>query len=222
MYRSIIYKEWIKTQKFIWLLLAVLTVLGIYSFMEIFEGIRMIGKVAYWESVIQKDTALFPYFRHIPLFGGFLLAITQYLPELQNKRLKLTLHLPLNETRIVSLMLGYGFAVLSLLLFITLPALLLGLSRSFTTEIVHAAFWNILPWFIAGPAAYLLTAWICFEPLWKLRIPNIIASMYALSVFLIGAKSGSYQPFIPYLAAFVAVAFSFPFYSVIRFKEGIQ
>jgi hypothetical protein len=222
MYRSIIYKEWIKTQKFIWLLLAVFLTLGIYSFMKIYEGVRLTGMVAYWETIIQKDTTLFPYFKYVPLLSGFLLAIIQYLPELQYKRLKLTLHLPLNENKIVALMLGYGFFVLSLFFFITLPVLLLGLSRYFTLEIVYAVLWNILPWFIAGWAAYLLTAWVCLEPLWKLRIPNIIAGMCALSFFFIGAKSGAYQPFIPCLTVFVIIAFSFSFYSVIRFKEGIQ
>lgn len=222
MYQSIVYKEWIKTQKIIWLLLAVFLGAGIYSFMKIAEEVRLAGMVAYWEAIIQKDTTLLPYFKYLPLLSGFLLAITQYLPELQNKRLKLTLHLPLKESRILSVMLLYGFSVSALLLGFTLPALLLGLSRYFTSEIICAVFWNILPWFIAGWMAYLLTAWICLEPLWKLRIPGIIAGICTLSFFFIQAKSGAYQPFVPYLIVCIFLAFSFSFYSVARFKEGIQ
>jgi hypothetical protein len=222
MYQSIVYKEWIKTRKIIWLLLAVFLVSGIYSFMKIAEGIRLTGTAAYWEAVIQKDTPLFPYFKYLPLLSGFLLGITQYFPELQYKRLKLTLHLPLNETGIISVMLLYGFSVIGALLLFTLPALLLGLSSLFPGEIVYAAFWNILPWFIAGWVTYLLTAWVCLEPLWKRRIANVIAGICALSFFFINAKSGAYQPFVPCLAAFVLLAFSFSFHSVMRFKEGIQ
>ncbi|MDR2086702.1 MAG: hypothetical protein LBP72_05955 [Dysgonamonadaceae bacterium] len=222
MYQSIVYKEWIKTQKVIWLLLAVFLGLGIYSFMKIAEDVRLTGTAAYWEAIIQKDISLFPFFKYAPLLSGFLLGITQYLPELQYKRLKLTLHLPLNENRILSLMLLYGFSVAGLLQFLTLSGLLLGLSFLFTTEIVYVVFWKLLPWFIAGWAAYLLTAWVCLEPLWKRRISNMIAGICVLSFFFIQSKSGAYQPFIPYLATFVLIAFSFPFYSVMRFKEGIQ
>ncbi|MDR1437036.1 MAG: hypothetical protein LBI65_02840 [Candidatus Symbiothrix sp.] len=222
MYQSIVYKEWIKTQKIIWLLLAAFLSAGFYSFLKIAGEIRLTGMVAYWEAIIQKDTALLPYFKYLPLLGGFLTAIAQYIPELQYKRLKLTLHLPLNENRIVSVMLLYGFSVTGLLILFTLPGLLLGLSLYFPPEIVCAAFWNILPWFIAGWMTYLLTAWICLEPLWKLRIPGAVAGICALSLFFIDAKSGAYRPFIPYLAGCIVLAFSFSFYSVARFKEGIQ
>jgi hypothetical protein len=222
MYKSLIYKEWIKTQKAILLLLFVFLGIGIYSFMKITEAIRLLGMVNYWESIIQKDITLFPYFKYLALSGGVLLAITQYVPELQYKRLKLTLHLPLNETKILSIMLYYGFSVILLFILITLPALLFGLSIYFPAEIVWAAYYNMLPWFLAGLAAYLTTSWICLEPQWKQRVMNAIPGICAVSYFFIAAKSGAYQPFLPYLAGFIIIAFFFSFYSTIRFKEGVQ
>jgi hypothetical protein len=156
------------------------------------------------------------------LLAGVLVAITQYVPELQFKRLKLTLHLPLDENKIVSTMLLYGFGVVLLLSFVTLSLLLLGLSNSFPAEIVGASFQQSLPWFLAGPAAYLIAAWICLEPQWKQRVLNTIPGIIALSFFFLKAKSGAYQPFDPYLTGLVIIAFSFAFYSTTRFKEGIQ
>jgi hypothetical protein len=190
--------------------------------MKIMEAIRLIGMVNYWESIIAKDISLFPYFEYLPLLSGALLAITQYVPELQYKRLKLTLHLPLNETKILLTMLCYGISIILLFILIILPVLLLGLSIYFPAEIVHAAFYRILPWFLAGLAAYLITSWVCLEPQWKQRILNGIPGISALSYFIISTKSGSYQPFIPYLLGFVIIAFFFSFYSTIRFKEGVQ
>jgi hypothetical protein len=190
--------------------------------MKISEGVRGTGMVAYWESIIQKDAVLFPYFEYLPLLAGILLAITQYVPELQFKRLKLTLHLPLGENKILLTMLLYGFGVVLLFVLVTLPVLLLGLSRHFPGEIVYASCGNLLPWFLAGLASYLLASWICLEPQWKQRILNAIPGICVLSFFLMRAKSGAYQPLDPYLAGFVVVAFFFAFYSTARFKEGVQ
>jgi hypothetical protein len=190
--------------------------------MKINEGIRSLSMVAYWESFIQKDGSFFPYFEYLPLLLGVLLAITQYVPELQFKRLKLTLHLPLNENKIMLTMLAYGVGVVLLFVLITLPLLLLGLSQSFPPEIVWAAFQNVLPWFLAGFVSYLVAAWICIEPQWKQRILNAIPGICLLSFFFIHAKSGAYQPFDPYLIGAVIVVSFFAFYSTTRFKEGVQ
>jgi hypothetical protein len=222
MIQSIIYKEWIKTRKTIGLLAAVFLGAGVFSFMKINEGIRAAGMVAYWETIIQKDAVLFPYFEYLPLLAGLLLAITQYVPELQFKRLKLTLHLPLSESKILLTMLIFGFGVVFLFVVLTLALLLWGLNHYFPAEIVQASFWNLSPWFLAGLASYLLASWVCFEPQWKQRILNAIPGICVLSFFFLRAKSGAYQPFDPYLAGFVVVAFFFSFYSTARFKEGVQ
>jgi hypothetical protein len=222
MYNAIIYKEWIKTRKVIGLLAIIFTGVGLFSFMKMGEEIRSAGMALFWETIIQKDVVLFPYFEYLPLLAGFLLAITQYVPELQFKRLKLTLHLPLPENRIVFAMLAYGFSVALTFIVLSLPLLLLGLSLSFPSEIVWASFGKILPWFLAGPASYLLTAWICLEPQWKQRILNAMSGIVALSFFFIKAKSGAYLPFIPFLTVFIILAFAFSYYSKNRFKEGIQ
>lgn len=222
MYTSIIYKEWIKTRSAVIVIAAVFLGIGIYSFMKISESIRLSGIVNVWENIIQKDSPMFPHFEYLPFLAGVLLAITQYVPELQFKRLKLTLHLPLNENRILLTMLLYGVSVILLLSLVTLPLLLIGLSRNFPAEIVCSAFRQLTPWFLAGLTAYLLTSWICLEPQWKQRILNVIPAIIAISLFLLRAKSGGHQPFIPYLILLVAVAFSFAFYSTGRFKEGVQ
>ena len=222
MWKSIVYKEWIKTRSAIAIIVVVFCGMGVYSFLKINESVRMSGMVALWETVVQKDPLLLGYFKYLPLLAGILLAITQYIPELQFKRLKLTLHLPLKEDHILLTMLLYGIAVIALLLLVSLPFLLWGLSLSFPREIVYAAFQQLVPWFLAGPAAYLLAVWVCLEPQWKQRIMNVIPGLLFLSLFFFSAKSGAYSPFDPFLTAAFIVSFFFPFYSAIRFKEGVQ
>ena len=222
MWKSIIYKEWIKTRSAVIVIVVVFLGIGIYSFMKINEGIRLNGIVNVWELMVQKDPLILPYFKYLPLLAGILLAITQYIPELQSKRLKLTLHLPLNENRILLTMLLYGVAVLAILLLVTLPLLLWGLSRYLPAEVVCAGYQQLTPWFLAGPTAYLMTSWICLEPQWKQRIMNVVPALLFLSFFLLSAKSGAFRPFEPCLIVALIVSFFFPFYSTARFKEGVQ
>jgi hypothetical protein len=119
-------------------------------------------------------------------------------------------------------MLLYGVSAVLLLQLIILPLLLIGLIRIFPAEIVYLTFQQLTPWCLAGPTAYLLTAWICLEPQWKQKIMNTIPGIIALSFFLLKVRSGAYQSFNPYLILLAAVAFFFSFYSTARFKEGIQ
>jgi hypothetical protein len=172
--------------------------------------------------VIQKDMGLIPLFNYLPLLSGVLLAISQFIPEMQNKRLKLTLHLPLPESGIMAAMLFFGWSIVFLLFAVTLIVLLAGLHFYFAGEIVSAAFQSALPWFMAGITGYLVAAWVCLEPVWRLRIFNTAAGLCALSLFFIKAKSGAYVCFIPVLIVFMLICFSFPFFSTARFKEGAQ
>ncbi|MDR2805467.1 MAG: hypothetical protein LBB85_07475 [Dysgonamonadaceae bacterium] len=222
MYQSLLYKEWIKTRSAVLIIAAVFLGAGIYSFLKLNEGIRLSGIVMVWENTVQKDPLFFPYFEYLPLLAGILLAITQYIPELQFKRLKLTLHLPLKESNILLTMLLYGIGILVLLTLITVPLLLWGLGRQFPAEMVCAGFQQLLPWFLACPVAYLITAWVCLEPQWKQRILNVLPGILFLSLFLLRTRSGAYQPFDPYLIVALIASFFFPFYSTTRFKEGVQ
>ena len=222
MWKSIIYKEFIKTRNAGAIIIIAFFGIGIYSFMKIYESIRQAGIVAVWEEAVQLDHGMFSHFEYLPLMAGILLAITQFVPELHFKRLKLTLHLPMKESNILLIMLLYGISVIAVLLTVTSLILLWGISSNFPTEIVRDVFQQLTQWFLAAPAAYLMTAWICLEPRWKQRIMNIIPAFLFLSLFLINAKSGAFRYFDFFLIVALIVSFFFPFYSTARFKEGIQ
>ncbi len=222
MYQSIFYKEWIKTRKLTALLVVVFAGLISYLFIDILQQLRTAGAVCLVEGVIQKDLFLLPLMKYLPALAGILFAISQFTPEMQNKRFKLTLHLPMPESAIVSAMLGYGFAVLFGLLLISFGILLIGLSIWFPAEIVCANFFSALPWFLAGLSGYLITSWVVLEPVWRQRILNAIPGLCALSLFFISTKSGGIVPFLPELILFIVISFSFAYYSTSRFKDGAQ
>ncbi len=222
MYQSIFYKEWVKTSKIIILLILVLTAAITYLFIDILHQLRLSGAVAYVESIIQKDIELLPLMKYLPVLAGMLLAIGQYVPEMQNKRFKLTLHLPLSERAIISAMLWYGILVLSGIFLLSFTPLLIGLRFLFPPEIVWANFLSALPWFLAGWTGYFIASWIILEPVWLQRVKNAIPGLCSLSFFFMTGKSGGFIPFLPWLAGFIVVAFSFSYYSAFRFKTGAQ
>ncbi len=222
MYQSIIYKEWIKTGKLVILASVIFVGVIMYSFISVKQILRLNGSVNIWEAVIMKDLPLLSTLKWLPVLVAILLALAQFVPEMQNKRLKLTLHLPLPETLIMITMLGFGIAVLLFIYAVTYVVLLPGLGIWFAPEIVQLSFYASLPWFISGLLAYTLTTWICLEPVWRQRIINIAVSIACLSLFFVGTRSGGYNSFIPYLFGFTILSMLFPFYSVSRFKEGVQ
>lgn len=190
--------------------------------MNVSRGLRMAGGQHIWEMIVQKGITFTDFIKYIPLLAGMLLALIQYIPEMTNKRLKLTLHLPMNESKIMLSMLFFGLISLILIFSAFYNALYMGLDHYFCTEVAK---WNIdevKPWFLGGLMAYLLTAWICIEPVWKQRILNSVIALSIIWLFYFDETPEAYLPFIWCLAILIVVSVSFSFYSLVRFKDGEQ
>ena len=221
MYKSLFFKEWVKTRRLTLLLAIVFAAVIGYVFLNISKLIQ-VGVIPLWGSIIENDYTLVSLVKYLPGVAGLLFAIVQFAPEMQHKRLKLTLHLPLNETKIICSMLGYGMVVLSVLFTVSCLILLGGIAARFSSEIVTVNFLKAFPWFLAGYATYLLGAWIAFEPVCLQRVLNALPAAALISFFYMEVPSGAYVPFLPYLIVIVLATFTFSFFSVARFKNGIQ
>jgi hypothetical protein len=222
MIASIFYKEWIKTRKTLLLSFIVFAALIIYIFINIEQMFRISGATQVWADTLLKDVSVLSKIQWLPLILSVLVGVSQFVPEMNNKRLKLTLHLPMPENRIMFSMLAFGLSCLLILYAITYIAIIGGLSIYYPREIVLSMVEASLPWFLAGLSGYLFVAWICIEPVWRQRVFNTLIAVYALTFFMISAKSGAYMPFVPYLLASIMVAYFFSFYSMCRFKDGSQ
>jgi hypothetical protein len=221
MYTSLFYKEWIKTRKPLWLLSSVFAAAVAYILLTVAKQYQA-NPVALWEFIVQNNAAQAGYLKYLPVGAGMLFAIVQLAPEMQNRRLKLTLHLPLNESKIVGSILLFGFVALAGLFLASGAILLAGLRVYVPAEVVFANFITLLPWMLGGLATYLFAAWICLEPVWKQRVLNAIPALCCVSLFYTEALPGAYVPFLPWLIVLTVAGFAVPFYSAIRFKQGIQ
>lgn len=222
MIKAIFYKEWIKTK---WVALAGILLLAGFTTFVLFNLTRIIeykGAVHIWDVMIQRDALFIELLRYIPLLFGITLAVAQYVPEMTRKCLKLTLHLPFDSNRMVFLMLAYGTGFLTLVSLSNLFVLYGVLSIFLIQELVTHILLTALVWYLAGIAAYLLTAWIVLEPSWKRRLVNILIAVLLLKVFFFEAAAEAYNSFLPFLIIYILLSGSLAFLSVYRFKIGKQ
>ena len=92
MLRAIFYKEWLKTRWYY--LVAVLLSLGFvgYVLLNFFRAAGLKGIAHLWEVMLLRDAVFVELLQFVPLVVGLLFAVVQFVPEMQRKCLKLTLH----------------------------------------------------------------------------------------------------------------------------------
>lgn len=222
MITSLFYKEWIKTRKVLLLSVVVFAAFIVYTFINVEQMFRIGGATEVWADTILKDLSVLSKMQWLPLVLSIIFGLSQFAPEMSNKRLKLTLHLPIPENKIMFSMLAFGLTSLLAIYVVVYIVIMGGLSLYYPAEILLSMFKASLPWFLAGLIAYLFVAWVCLEPVWKQRVFNSLIAIYAITFFMITAKSGALVPFMPYLIVTILVVYLFSFYSMCRFKEGAQ
>ena len=170
MLRAIFYKEWLKTRWYY--LVAVLLSLGFvgYVLLNFFRAAGLKGIAHLWEVMLLRDAVFVDLLQFVPLVVGLLFAVVQFVPEMQRKCLKLTLHLPCPELRMIGAMLLYGGLLLGVLFAVSLGVLFVAFRGVLAPELVRHILLTAAPWYAAGIAAYLLAAWICLEPTWRRRL----------------------------------------------------
>lgn len=222
MWKSIIYKEWLKTR---WLIgglwLVALGLLG-YIFISLGRIFNLLGMEHIWDVIINRHHGLFSEINYYPLAFGILLALAQFIPEMLKKRLKLTLHLPIPQKTAYFGMQIYGMSIILFSFLIQLTIFYFYSFIYFPKEIIQSTFFTLLPWYSAGLTAYIFTALICIEPLW---IRRVFYALFASAVFYISYLSdypGAYKKVWWIFLLIPTAIFSLPWLSVERFKKGIQ
>lgn len=216
------YKEWMKTRRIIGVLILIFAIVLGYTFIELTYAIRLEGAVNIWYAYLYQGVSVAPLFAWLPLLTGLALALTQFVPEMTNKRLKLTLHLPASESLIMSYMLLYGLCIL-LLFFVVFGAILIGTGRFYLPAgVLYQLGWQLLPWSMAGISLYGFTSWVCIEPQWKQRIWNTLAGLAGIAALYLSQYPGVYADFLSGSITLAILSLFFPLYSCARFKNGLQ
>ena len=179
MNKAIFFKEWIKTRGLFFIALLVSLCFAGYVMMRINRVITFKGADHLWAILLSRDTVFIELLQYLPLIIGALFASLQFIPEMTQKRLKLTLHLPYPQQRMILLMLLAGVAQISIVFLLQAASLWIYLQQHIACEMVARILLTAAPWYICGYTAYLMTAWICLEPTWKL--PQVSCESFSCS-----------------------------------------
>ncbi|MGC3960053.1 MAG: hypothetical protein QM813_19620 [Verrucomicrobiota bacterium] len=220
-FQATFYKEWIKL-RFYWLLLLVgNTGFAIFLSLRLRNVHQFHDAVSIWSAWIFKGYLFFAPYQYVPLAAGVVLGALQFLPETLSKRVRLVLHLPLGEERVIAHHLLVG---LLLLTFIFAPAVaLFGLTGwlYFPPEFQRNLVLTLLPWGLAGYVGYLLTATVLLENAWRFRIAYLLLAAASLRFFYRGEFYDVYQRVWPALALWTGLLFLLPLYASYRFRKGL-
>jgi len=220
MFKSTIYKEWIKIRLVVWVALGLGLLALINIFLKVRHDILFVDATNYWYSFLFRGYTFFGVLKFLPFVAGLAIAIAQYFPETVNKRIKLTFHLPVSENGVLISMHAFGTAVLVALLALVLGLFTAGSAIFFPGNITDASLLTMLPWFLGGVATYFLVALILLEPMWIYRGLYTVVAAGFITVFYSGASIGAFSPVLLPLAVITLLLSNVVLFSGYRFRKG--
>ena len=222
MLRAIFYKEWLKLRLFWCLALVVHIGLIAYLLLSMRSTLLASGVVETWATMIGRDVLMVNALEYLPLVTGVALALCQWLPEMQIKRIRLTLHLPIDYSASIGTMLLSSLIGLCALCAIDATLLAIIEQIWLPRELVWRTFLTCLPWFIGGLLGYSVVSWCLLEPQWKMRCVDILIGAPLVALCFLSTQPACYIHMWPWLILALIATVCLPFYSVYRFKLGKQ
>jgi len=152
-----------------------------------------------WYRVLHLGQINYADVKYLPLLSGIAIAFIQYLPEMWQQRLRLSLHLPVPIQTLVFVHIWIGLAAFCTAM---LPcALTLGwlTLHFFPAETLRTIFLTVLPWGFAGVAGYLGGTLVLLEPNLRLKAFNAVICAGVVGLYLQWAEPGQYTRILPQL-----------------------
>ncbi len=222
MFTSIAYKEWLKIR---WTYLAVIVIsAGVLTsiFLDMSYQMRMDRAISVWSYVVLMQYPFYDTLRYIPLLVGCAVALAQFIPEVIQSRLKLSLHLPLSENRVMLWMVAYGAGMVALVFLALAVASMVGTLVFFPVEVMFSAILTSAPWFLTGLAGYFITALIVVEPRWVRRALYLLVGYLFLDALLLRVGVEAYRPSLMAFLLLAALIVPVITLSGFRFRKGVR
>lgn len=222
MLKAIFYKEWLKLRLFWCLALVVHVGLIIYLLLALRSALLASGRVETWATMIGRDVMMINALMYLPLITGVCAALCQWLPEMQVRRIRLTLHLPIDYTLSIGSMLLSS--LVGLFVLFALDASLLAVIEQvwLPGELVWRAFLTCLPWYLGGLIGYSVISWCLLEPQWHVRCVDIVIGAPLVALCFLTTQPACYIAMWPWLMVVLVATACLPLYSIYRFKQGKQ
>lgn len=222
MLKAIIYKEWLKTRGAFLIGLLLLVCISGFEILSMNRIATMKGVEHIWQIMLMKDNMFVNHLTYIPLAVGLCIALAQMVPEMVQKRFKLTLHLPYPQGKMVVAMLSVGLSELLILSILTVAMVAIYDSSILVHELVERVVLTMLPWFVAGFVSYFFTVAVCIEGCWRQKTVLSLVGVGAVSCFFAVDAPEAYNGVLLLLVLGSLLCSMLVFRSVYRFKEGRQ
>lgn len=218
---GLLYKEWIKLKwPFVGSLFVALFSTA-YVFLTLKHDLKFSTPAQHWNMILFFQFKYYKYLNFIPLVISFGMAIAQFYPEILNKRMKLSFHLPYNENKVLLYMVAIGFSAVFVVSLFQM-SLFVGLSSIyFPREIVFHASISVATWLLASWFVYFWTSMVVIEPSWTRRISSISIGLICLFLFMESGGMGVHLPAFFYYLIIIILSFLTILYSGWRFRKGI-
>ena len=222
MLKAIIYKEWLKTRGVFLIGLLLSVCMAGFEILSMNRVGTVKGVEHIWQIMLMKDNMFVNHLTFIPLAVGVGVGLAQMLPEMVQKRFKLTLHLPYSQNRMVLAMLVVGLAEIVAVSVVTSVIVVVYDMRVLAPELVSRVVLTMSPWFVAGVVAYFFTAAVCIE---GCRVQKVTLSSLGVGVVSWLFAGDAAEAYNGVLLLFDVASLScalLVYRSVYRFKEGLQ
>lgn len=222
MEKALIFKEWVKTRKVFFICLAFAVCVTLYAVLMMKRLIELKGVEHLWLIMLLKDNTFIDIIKYVPMVVGLAVGVAQMAPEMAQKRLKLTLHLPYPQMKLVGLMLLTGLMELLVIYLVQGVIIAVFDSTVIPSELVSRIMLTTLPWFFAGFTAYLFVTAICLEGTWRRRVIMALLGIAVLMVYFLQPVPEAYNGMLFLLIVVTLLLSLLSFGSIDRFKEGRQ
>lgn len=194
MIKAIFLKEFFKIRWAFLVIFALNIALTIYLFISTRSLFILDHPEVVWYRVIHLGQIHFRILRYVPMISGILIACFQYLPEMWEERLRLSLHLPVSAHLLILAHVMVGLAAFGILVLTDITGLLVITAHYFPKETLVTSFITVLPWFMAGVASYLGCTLTLLEPGYRYKIFNLVIAAGVTAMFLYTKPPGCYGP----------------------------
>lgn len=219
-FNHLAYKEWIKTRWYMAIAMAICIGVIIYMFVSIKRNIGIWGAEQYFANIILEKGIVVGRFKLLPILTALLIGLPQFVPEISDKRIKLSLHLPMRNNSIIYSMTLYGVLMFAAIMGISVLLLTFLMSFCFPAEIIIPELQTLFPWILGGMSCYFFISMIAMEPLWRFRFVYIVFAYFVLRLFFLPYGLANAVTAYPLLIVITLIAGSSILYTSHRFNKG--
>lgn len=219
MVRSLLFKEWLKLRWYWTGALALHVAVCLQIFFDIRRRIGAEHAEMIWYQTVHLGTVLYEDIRYLPLITGLVLATAQFGPEILGRRLRLTLHLPMNRDAMMLICLVAGLLATCTLCVLDALLIPLILANSFPAAVAFSSLPTMTPWILAGVLAYLGGVTLLLETAWRRRVLLALAFSTLIALLYSGRGYGWLTPALPWLTCLIPVFLAGVFESVRHFRQ---